>query len=418
MIKTTTLENGIRVITDKQRDAVSVTLGVWINVGSRNERQEINGISHFLEHMSFQGTKTRSHLDISRQIEDVGGIINAYTGRDITAYHVRLLKENTNLGLDVIADIVQNSVMNKDRVEKEKGVILQEINMTNDTPDKLVFDLYNEAAYPDQPLGRPILGPAETVKKIISQDLSNYRNTQYTANRMIISAVGNINHEEFVEACRQRFTNVSTHTMPDAEKAVYQEGERRLNKPNEQVNLVLGFEGASYTHPDYYTERVLANILGGDSSSRLYQEIREKRGLVYSIVAFGSAEKDTGFFGVYAGTGEKEVQELMPVLCDELARLPHTLNEEEIARAKATFRARLLMQQENKSSSAHSNAVDTLVRGRIVTRKELIRQIQKITKEDLERVASRIISSPLSFAALGPIKKVMPFDKIRERIRD
>lgn len=417
MIKTTTLSNGIRIITDTQESAASVSLGVWVSVGARFEPKEINGISHMLEHMAFKGTQNRSAFEISKTIEDVGGVINAYTSKDMTAYYVRVLKENTDLGLDIIADIVQHSIMDKKELEKEKGVIIQEINMQNDTPDDLIFDYFNEVAYPNQPLGRAILGTTETVKKINSQNLLDYMHEQYTTNRLIISAAGAINHADFVNACEKKFIHVSTHKMPEAVKAIYKGGEKRVVKPHEQVNLVLGFEGLSYTHPDYYTASVLATILGGGMSSRLFQEIREKRGLVYSIYAFNSPETDTGIFGVYAGTGEKEVRELIPVLCDEMIKLPHTLTSEEIKRAKARLRANILMRMENIAAHAEMNAIDIIIHGCIIPKEEVIKRIDAIQKTDLERVGKMILNSKLTFAALGPIQQIMPIDEISSRLK-
>lgn len=417
MIQTSLLPNGIRIITDSSETSDSVSLGVWVSVGARYETADINGISHMLEHMAFKGTKTRSAFDISKEIEDVGGIINAYTGKDMTAYYVRVLKENQDLGLDIITDIVQNSVMDKEELEKEKGVIIQEINMQNDTPDDLVFDYYHSVAYENQPLGRAILGTAETVRSIDSQKLLDYMHTQYTADRMIVSASGAVNHAEFVEACMQKLTKVSTHKMQNAVPAQYIGGEKRVVKPHEQVNLVFGFEGFSYNHPDYYVGSVLSAILGGGMSSRLFQEIREKRGLVYSVYAFNSPETDTGTFGVYAGTGEKEVAELMPVLCDELIRLPHTLTEDEINRAKARMRASILMRMENMASHAEMNAIDVIVHGQLIPKQEVIAKINAIEKSDLERVARLLLKQKPTLAAIGPITHVMPYERILDRLK-
>ncbi|MBQ8251610.1 MAG: insulinase family protein [Alphaproteobacteria bacterium] len=417
MIKTTTLPNKIRIITDSFDHADSVSLGVWVSVGARYETKDINGISHMLEHMAFKGTTSRSSYQISKEIEDVGGFINAYTGKNMTAYYVRVLKEHQEKGLDIIADILQNSVMDKEELAKEKGVIIQEINMQNDTPDDLVFDYFNEVAYPNQPLGRAILGTVDTVKQISSEQLLEYMHSQYTTSRIIVSASGAVNHEEFVNACIQKLTSFNNHKMPKAKKATYKGGEKRVVKSHEQVNLVLGFESAPYISDDYYTTKILASILGGGMSSRLFQEIREKRGLVYSIYAFNAAETDTGIFGVYAGTGEKEVKELMPVLCDELVKLPHSITEEEIERSKARLRANILMRLENISSHAEMNAIDTILFGKIIPKEEVIAKINAVQKTDLERVAGEIISKQPTLAALGPINEVLPFEKIIDRLK-
>ncbi len=417
MIKITTLPNGIRLITDTQPTATSISFGTWFNVGARYEDIKYHGISHMLEHMAFKGTTTQSAFDISKKIENVGGIINAYTGKDMTAYYVRVLKENKDIGVSIIADIVQNSIMNPAELEKEKGVIIQEINMSNDTPDDLVFDYFNEAAYHNQALGRNILGSVDSVKSISSTDLLDYMHNQYVASRLIISASGDINHDDFVDMCQRQFSSIATHKMPTPEKAIYTGLEKRVIKPHEQVNLVLGFQGYTYDNPDYYTARVLASVLGGGMSSRLFQEIREKRGLVYSIYAFHAAETDTGIFGVYAGTGEHEVKELMPVLCDELVKLPHHLTDEEITRSKSQLKARLLMRKENLSTFAEANAIDMLIHNRVIDTDEIIQKINTIEKADLQRVASNILQSSPTFAALGPIEHVMPMDEIITRLK-
>lgn len=417
MINTSTLSNGIRVITDSVETAESVSLGVWVSVGARYETKENNGISHMLEHMAFKGTTTRSAFEISKEIEDVGGYINAYTAKNMTAYYVRVLKENLDLGLNIIADIVQNSTMDPEELKKEKGVIIQEINMQNDTPDDLIFDYYAACAYPDQPIGRTILGTAESVLKIESQDLLNYIHSQYTTNRLIVSASGKVDHKSFVDACEKLFTNVPSHQTENALPAIYHGGDKRVNKPHEQVNLVLGFEGFSYHHSDYYAGSILASIIGGGMSSRLFQEIREKRGLVYSIYAFNSPQTDTGTFGIYAGTGEKEVVELMPVLCDELMRVSGSLTDEEISRAKAQLKASVLMQEENISSHARTNAVDLIIYGRLVPKEEVISKIEAVEKHQLEKIARQLFKQKPTFAALGPIQNIMSYEEITKRLQ-
>lgn len=417
MIKQATLKNGMRVITDASATAETVSLGVWVSVGARFETPDIGGISHVLEHMAFKGTTTRSAVQIAEEIEDVGGIMNAYTGKDMTAYYVKVLKADMKLGLNIIADILQNSKMDAGELVKEQGVICQEINMQNDTPDDLVFDYLSEVAYPNQPLGRPILGTAEVVRSVTSEKLLNYMHTQYTAGRMIISASGAVNHEEFVQLCEAAFSLIPTHTGAAEEKATYIGGDKRVQKKNEQVNLVLGFEGDCYTSPDYYATGILSSIFGGGMSSRLFQEIREKRGLVYSIYAFNSPETDTGIFGIYAGTGEKEVAELMPVLCDEILALPTSITEEELMRAKNRLKARLLMRLENISTHAEANAIDMIIQGRPVGKKEIVAEIDAVDVARLTTVARRIFATTPTLASLGPVQHVMAYDEVVRRLK-
>ena len=412
MVRVRSLKNGIRVIIDSNPKCESVSLGVWVAVGARFETPDINGISHVLEHMAFKGTKTRTAFDISREIEDVGGLVNAYTGKDMTAYYVKILKKDWKMGLDIIADILQNSVMDQDELKKEQGVIIQEINMSNDTPDDLIFDLYNQTAYPDQPLGRTILGSPENVRSVTSKKLLDYMHYQYTTNRLVISVAGAIDADAFIEACEKSFTRISPARREKPVSARYIGGDIRRMKDNEQVNLILGFEGCSYTDKDYYTAAILASVFGGGMSSRLFQEIREKRGLVYSIYAFNSPETDTGTFGIYAGTGEKEVAELLPVLCDEINKLPDTLADGEITRAKNRAKARILMRAENWSTHAESNATDMIIYDRVVPDSESIRKIDAVTGADMARLAKRIFMGKPTLATLGPVKKVIPYDKV------
>lgn len=416
MLSLRRLSNGIRVIIDSNAKTESISLGVWVAVGARYESADINGISHVLEHMAFKGTTTRSAFDISREIEDVGGLVNAYTGKDMTAYYVKVLKKDWRLGLNIIADILQHSVMNADELSREQGVIIQEINMSNDTPDDLIFDLYHQTAYPNQPLGRTILGTPDNVRAITGQKLLDYMHSQYTTDRLIISVAGDIDADEFMALCESSFTEITTGNPTPAEPARYIGGEIRQSKKNEQVNLILGFEGVSYTHPDYYTAALLSSIFGGGMSSRLFQEIREKRGLVYSIYAFNSPETDTGTFGIYAGTGEKEVAELLPVLCDEINRLPDTLDEVEILRAKNRAKARLLMRSENWNTHAESNAIDMITNQRVISDDETIAKIDAVSREGLSALARRIFAQKPTLASLGPIKHVASYDDILSRL--
>ena len=416
MIQIHRLKNGIRVVTDVNPNTASVSLGVWVAVGARFETPDINGISHVLEHMAFKGTSSRSAFDISREIEDVGGIVNAYTGKDMTAYYVKVLKKDWPLGLDIISDILQHSVMDKDELAREQGVIIQEINMSNDTPDDLIFDLYNQVAYPDQPLGRTILGTPSNVRSVTSRKLLDYMRTQYTTDRLVISVAGDIDVDEFLAKCEESFTEITQKSGTLAEPARYVGGEIRQSKKNEQVNLILGFEGCGYTDKDYYTAALLASVFGGGMSSRLFQEIREKRGLVYSIYAFNSPETDTGTFGVYAGTGEAEVAELLPVLCDEINRLPETLDDVEILRAKNRAKARLLMRSENHGTHAESNAIDMIIHGRVVPDEEAIAKIEAVTKQDMSRVARQIFAGKPTLASLGPIDRVAPYETVLNRL--
>ncbi len=406
------LSNGLRVVTDTMTDIDSVTMGVWVKVGARYEPLRINGISHLLEHMAFKGTKSRTAIQIAEQIEDVGGFMNAYTSREVTAYHVKMLKEDFELGAEIIADILLNSTFPEEELEKEKGVIIQEIKRSQDDPYDVVFDNYQSITYKNQPLGRSILGPIENIQKMQRQDIFDYMNNGYTAPRMVFSVCGNITHEEVMKTAERLFSGLSSENKATFEAASYTAGSSKETKDNEQVNLVLGFEGYNYKHPDYYTASVLSSILGGGMSSRLFQEIREKRGLVYSIYAFSSSNSDTGTFGVYAGTGPDEVKELIPVCCDELKKITQSVADEEIKRAKARVKSSILMGREESERRCDKNASHLLMFDRIIPKEETMENYNKVTEADLKRVAAEIFSSEPSIAAVGPIKNVCSYEEL------
>ena len=417
MIKISTLDNGIRVMTDSSKSAESVKLGVWVKCGSRCETEQQNGISHVLEHMAFKGTKKRTAFEISSAIEDVGGFINAYTDLFTTAYHVHVLKNDIALGLDIIADILQNSTMNPKELAKEKGVITQEINMINDNPRNVIWDFFNQTAYPDQPIGRPIIGNEKNVLSFSSKQLLDYIHTQYTPDRMVISASGAVEHNQFLEECKKLFLGIKPGKAPAVLPAKYVGGDFRKIRPDEQINLLLGFKGIDLFDKDYYVAKLLSMILGGGMSSRLNQEIREKRGLVYSVYTYNCSKSDTGEFIIYAGTGEKEVKELMPVLCDEIVHFADKIDPSEIQRAKACLLSSQLMHRENILSHAEANAYDLLFRNRVRTAKEIIKAIKSVTAEQVQALAKQIFSGKPTFATIGPVKNVMTYEDICNRLK-
>ena len=418
MIKITKLPSGIRIVTDTMKDVETVSLGFWVSVGSRFEEEKINGISHLLEHMAFKGTKSRTALQIAEQIEDVGGIINAYTSRDVTSYYVKVLKEDVPLALSILSDIFQNSTMIEEELEREKGVVIQEIGQTYDAPDEAVFEYYQSTAYPNQAFGRSILGTAENVKSISRETLLSYMHDEYTAPRVVVSAAGNITHDYLVEQIEKMLVSLKIKGGRKTQPVSYVGGEYRENKKIEQVNLILGFDALPYGHPLYYAQNILATILGGGMSSRLFQEIREKRGLVYSIYAFASSYQDSGNFGIFAGTGEKQVSELLPVVCDELLKVDSTLKAEEINRAKAQLRAHVLMKKESTSARAESNARHLAIYDRVIDNKEIIKKIEAVDEKLLSQTARMLFAGKPTLACLGPIKHVMSYEKLTEALKN
>ena len=360
-VRVTTLANGFRVATDRMDSVETTSLGVWAGVGTRNEPAEHNGVAHLLEHMAFKGTRRRSARDIVVEIEDVGGFLNAYTGREQTAYFAKVLADDTPLVVDILADILQNSIFDADELTRERAVVLQEIGQAEDTPDDIIFDHFQEIAFPDQAMGRPVLGRAEIVRELPRETVAGYMASRYRAGQMVLAASGQIEHDALVAMAEKLFAGLPGGAVPPSEGARYAGGDGRFARELEQVHLALGFHGVTYSDPDYYAAAVLSQLLGGGMSSRLFQEIREKRGLVYSIHSFTSSYADGGIFGIYAGTGEKEVAELLPVVCDELAKLPDDMSEPEVKRAAAQLRAATLMSREKPSARCEQLASQLLI---------------------------------------------------------
>ena len=415
-VRVTTLANGFRVATDRMDSVETTSLGVWAGVGTRNEPAEHNGVAHLLEHMAFKGTRRRSARDIVVEIEDVGGFLNAYTGREQTAYFAKVLADDTPLVVDILADILQNSIFDAEELTRERAVVLQEIGQAEDTPDDIIFDHFQEIAFPDQAMGRPVLGRAEIVRELPRETVAGYMASRYRAGQMVLAASGQIDHDALVAMAEKLFAGLPGGAVPPTEGARYAGGDGRFARELEQVHLALGFHGVTYTDPDYYVAAVLSQLLGGGMSSRLFQEIREKRGLVYSIHSFTSSYADGGIFGIYAGTGEKEVAELLPVVCDELAKLPDDMSEPEVKRAAAQLRAATLMSREKPSARCEQLASQLLIYGRPITPAEAVARIDAVTIDDLVRLARRLAQSAPTLTTLGPIGQVMEYDALRKRL--
>tara|TARA_X000000368_G_scaffold230787_1_gene182246 strand:- start:370 stop:1623 length:1254 start_codon:yes stop_codon:yes gene_type:complete len=417
MTKISTLDNGLRIVTQNMPGLETVSMGIWNYVGGRDESENINGVAHLLEHMAFKGTSNKSALQIAETIENVGGDINAYTSKEITAYYVKLIADDLPLGIEILTDILQNSSFAEEELNRERGVILQEIGMYLDTPDDMIFDYWQEKAFPNQPMGRSILGKPDVIKSISRDQVKDFMMSHYNPKKMIVSAAGKIEHETFVEQIRQKCVNLPTGNKNIRQPSKYISGEYRQDKDLEQIHLLLGFEGIDFHHNDYYSLLVYSSLLGGGMSSRLFQEIREKRGLVYGISSFSSSYTDTGVFGIYAGTGEFQIQELIPVLCDELRTSSNTITEKEINRGKAQLKASLMMGRESAFRRCESAARQLLVFNRVIDPKETINSINNVSKKTVENISQKIVSGPMTISSIGPIKKLETLDKIQSRIK-
>ncbi len=415
-VSVTTLKNGMRVLTDRMDSVETVSIGVWVDVGTRHEPAQVNGVAHLLEHMAFKGTERRSALDIAAEIEAVGGHLNAYTSREHTAYYAKVLKENVALAVDILADILQHSAFDPKELERERTVILQEIGQANDTPDDIIFDLFQERAFPDQAMGRPVLGRAEIIRRIDRDTVAGYMRRHYAASGMLLAAAGNLEHRQLVELAEAAFAGLPASRTARSEPARYVGGELREERDLEQVHVVLGFPGFPFADPDYYAASVVSSALGGGMSSRLFQEIREKRGLVYAIYSFTHAYSDGGLFGVYAGTGEEEVAELMPVLCDEIRKLSAGLEQVELERARAQLKAGLLMSLESTTARCEQQAAHMLVFGRPLDMTEMVSRIDAVDAAAVTRVARRLRTAPPTLTALGPVSRVDAYQRLVERL--
>jgi predicted Zn-dependent peptidase len=410
------LANGLRVATDTVQTVDTVSLGIWVDVGTRHEPAAINGAAHFLEHMAFKGTERRSARDIAEEIEAVGGHLNAYTSRESTAYYAKVLKEDMPLALDILADILQHSTFDPEEIERERTVILQEIGQANDTPDDIIFDHFQECAYPEQAMGRPVLGRPEIIRGLRRDAVVAYLRDHYGARRMVLAAAGNLEHERLVDLADKLLSELPAERAVTTELARYTGGDRREERDLEQLHLVLGFPGVTLGDPDYYAASVLSTAFGGGMSSRLFQEIREKRGLVYAIHSFVHGYRDGGLFGIYAGTGEDEAAELAPALCEEAMKLQDGLTAIELSRAKAQMKAGLLMSLESTSARCEQLAQHLLIYGTPFDPPEVVRRIEAVDDAAIRRVVSRWHSAPPTVTALGPLSRLEDYDKLQARL--
>ena len=415
-IEVTRLDNGLTIITERMDRVETVSFGAYVSIGTRDETAANNGVSHFLEHMAFKGTERRSAAQIAEDIENVGGYINAYTARETTAYYVKLLKNDLALGVDIIGDILTHSTFLDAEIERERGVILQEIGQANDTPDDIIFDQFQERAFPEQPMGRPTLGSEELVSSMTRDTLMSYMREHYTTHNITIAAAGHLHHQDVVDLVKEHFRDLPSHQTPRPRAAAYEGGELRTTRELDQAHLVMGFPSVSYLHPDHYAVMILSTLLGGGMSSRLFQEIRERRGLVYSVYSFASPFSDSGLFGLYAGTGEDQAAELVPVMIDELKRLQDGLSEAELSRARAQLKSSLLMSLESTGSRCEQLARQIQVHNRPVPTSETVAKIDAVTEADILRVARTIFSGTPTFTAIGPVGTMPSLEDITARL--
>ncbi len=412
-VRVSSLDNGMRVITHEMPHLHTASIGVWVNAGARSEEHSQHGISHMLEHLAFKGTRRRSAQAIAEEIEAVGGDMNAATGMETTGYFARVLKEDVALALDLLSDILLDPVFDPSELERERQVIIQEIGAALDAPDDLVFEMAQELAYPEQPLGRSILGTSASVSSITAGCVAEYRDRHYGGPAMVLSAAGALDHDSFVAIAAEKFGALKPSNAPQWLAGNYGGGHAFAERPLEQTHLVLAVEAPGYTADKFYALQVLSSALGGGMSSRLFQEVREKRGLCYSIGSFSSCFVDTGMFGVYAATSPELTEELTAVLTGELAHFAENVREDEVDRARAQLKAGLLMGLESSAMRADQLARQLLAFDRIVPIDEVTARVEAVDRAAVSDLAGELLSGgTLTYSAVGNINNVASYDRI------
>ena len=394
----------------------SASIGIWVQAGGRHETLDQNGLAHFLEHMAFKGTKTRSALSIAEAIEDVGGFINAYTSREVTAYYARVLQNDVPMAFDILADILQNSILDAKEIEIERGVILQEIGQSLDTPDDVIFDWLQETAYPNQALGRSILGPSAQITGVQREDLVSFISQHYSPDRMILAAAGAVDHDQLVRMAEASFGAVAKITSDAFTPARFQAGDLRREKKLEQAHIALAFESPNYLDKQIHTAQIYALALGGGMSSRLFQKIRESLGLCYTIFAQAGAYSDTGMTTIYAGTSAEQLPDLATLTIDELKRAAEDISAAELDRARAQMKAGMLMGLESASNRAERLARMVQIWGYVPSLDETVARIDAVGLADLKAYAEHMaVAAPAALALYGPVAKAPSFDVLEKR---
>ncbi|HEX4635750.1 MAG TPA: pitrilysin family protein [Rhizomicrobium sp.] len=413
------LSNGLTVVSDPMPALESAAVGIWVNTGSRNEEPSQMGVSHMLEHMAFKGTATRTARALAEEIEAVGGVLNAYTSREQTAFHARILKNDVPLALDLIGDILTNPTFEQSELERERQVVLQELGQARDTPDDIVFDHLQSAIFQNQPLGWPILGEEATVTGFSREMLKSYMASQYRLEGMTLIASGGVSHAEILGLAEEKCAGLNPGAVPVMAPAQYVGGDFRSHDDLEQAHVAYAFPGLSNRDPDYFVAQIYATALGGGTSSRLFQEAREKRGLCYSIYAFSSGFLDSGFLGIYAGTGESEAAEISAVIAGEMEAITATLTEAEVARARAQLKVSLLMGMERPGTRAEQIAGQLFALGKVQSAAEIVAQLDAIDADAVKRYATRVMQDARpTIAAVGPVSQLESHAAFARRFTD
>jgi predicted Zn-dependent peptidase len=411
-VRITRLDNGLTVTSEAIPGIRTATLGIWVAAGSRNERDDEHGLSHLIEHMAFKGTARRNARQIAETIENVGGEINAATSTEFTSYTARVLGEDTGLAIDVLGDILTGSLFDATELGREKNVILQEYASVEDTPDDVVMDSFMESAFAAQPIGRPILGRPETIASFDAGMIRAFMAREYTPGRMVLSAAGDVDHDRIVAAANDAIGALPSGTSPEPAGATYTGGERRLRRKLEQANVIIGLPGVSFRDPAYFATHMFAHALGGGLTSRLWHEVRETRGLAYSIDAFHWPFSDCGLFGIGAGTSGPDLAELVEVTVDQSRRAALDIEPVELDRAKAQLKVALLAALETPGGRIERAARQLLAWGRIIPAEETVAHVDAVTVEEVRAAGAATLAGRPTLAAIGPIRTLQPLDRI------
>lgn len=415
-VKISTLSNGMRVVSETMPLVKTVSVGIWVDAGARDETSEINGVAHMLEHMAFKGTERRSARAIAEEIEAVGGHLNAFTSREQTAYYARVMGEDTGLALDILSDILQHSVFDAEEMERERGVIIQEIGQSEDTPDDIIFDHLQETAYPAQSMGRSILGTVERVSGMQRSDLQGFLDRFYHGPSLVLVAAGAVDHDMLMAEAEKLFGGFSRSPRPAQQTSSYSGGEKREVRDLEQAHVAIALPGLAFDDPDYYAMKVYATVLGGGMSSRLFQEVREKRGLAYSVYAYPASYRDGGLMTIYAGTGGEKLPELMPVLADELGKLSKRVDDDELQRARAQLKVGLVMSLESSGARIEQLGSQMLLFGRPLNIDDVLASVDRVDGAAVRKVAERVMrTAPPAVAALGPVEQLESYNSFAAR---
>lgn len=403
MVKKYTCQNGVRIVLENIPTVRSVAIGVWIGTGSRDENPENNGISHFLEHMFFKGTKTRTALDIAESFDSIGGQVNAFTSKEYTCYYAKVLDTHAKFALEVLADMFFNSTFDDVELKKEKNVVYEEIKMYEDTPDDIVHDLLSKAIYENHPLGYPILGTEETLSTFSSDTLNEYVHNMYTPEKVVISIAGNIS-ESFISEADKLFGSYDggKHEKSSQSPAFHPNRVAR-KKDTEQAHLCIGYKGLQAGHSDMYNLIILNNILGGSMSSRLFQDVREQKGLAYSVFSYHSAFQDTGIVTLYGGTGAKQLDVLFETMQETLDKLKaEGITDKELTNSKEQLKGSLMLGLESTNSRMSRNGKNELLLGYHRSLDEIIEQIDSVTKQGVNEMANAVFTDNYSIALISP----------------